>query len=116
MVLITSLSLFSFSSESEKKIWFPHLDKCVHFTFHFVLMVLGAFFLKEAVSNSWDWNKRLKTLFVFSLCYGLLIELLQWVMPFDRSAEIWDVLANLAGAVAGGLLIQKNRSLIDRLK
>ncbi len=116
MVLITSLSLFSFSSEEEDRIWFPNLDKVVHFTFHFVILVLGVLFLNETTSQGWDWKKKIRALFIFSITYGLLIEVLQWLMPFDRSAEVWDVLANLGGATMGGLLIQKNRSLIDRLK
>ena len=115
MVLITSLSLFSFSTE-EDKIEFPHLDKIVHFSFHFGILVLGALFLGEVAPQSWDWRKKITFLLLFSLSYGISIELLQWIMPFERSAEFWDVLANLAGAVMGGLLIQSNRSLIDRLK
>lgn len=116
MVLITSLSLFSFSDEGERRIWFPHLDKIVHFTFHVGILVLGALALNETHFQQWSWRKRITLLLVFSISYGLLIELLQWIMPFDRSAEFWDVLANLTGALVGGLLIQSSRSLIDRLK
>lgn len=116
MVFITSLSLFSFSSEGEDEIWFPHLDKVVHFTFHFIIIVLGVLFLNEVVLEKWDSRKKIKSVFTFSISYGLLIELLQWSMPFDRSAEVWDVLANVLGAIMGSLLIQKYRSLIDRLK
>lgn len=115
-MFITSLSLFSFSSEGEEEIWFPHLDKVVHFTFHFIIIVLGMLFLNEVVPEKWNWKKKTKLVFAFSIGYGLLIELLQWVMPFDRSAEVWDVLANVLGGIMGSLLIQKNRSLIDRLK
>ena len=116
MVLITSSSLFSFSIEGEDGIWFPHLDKIVHFIFHFVILVLGAFALNEIAPAKWNWTKRIIFLLIFSVSYGLLIELLQWVMPFDRFPEFWDVLANIAGALTGSLLIQKNRSLIERLK
>ncbi|MEE4247528.1 MAG: hypothetical protein V2I33_19140, partial [Kangiellaceae bacterium] len=54
MVFITSLSLFSFSSEGEEEIWFPHLDKVVHFTFHFIIIVLGMLFLNEVVPEKWN--------------------------------------------------------------
>lgn len=116
MVFITSLSLFSFSIGGEDKIWFPHLDKIVHFTFHFGIIVFGVLVLREHAPQQWSWKKRISLLLLFSLVYGVLIEVLQWAMTFDRSAEIWDVLANSAGAVSGGLLIQKNRSRIRRLK
>ncbi len=116
MVFITSLSLFSFSSEKEDDLWFPHLDKMVHFTFHLMILILGALSLKEMAPKLWNGRNGIAILLLFSVSYGLLIEFLQWVMPFDRSAEFWDVLANLTGAFMGGLLIQKNRSLIERLK
>lgn len=115
MVLITSLSLFSFSNDTEERIWFPHLDKIVHFSFHFGILILGYLFLTERTKNSWGLRKRIGLLILFSFGYGLLIEGLQWLMPFGRSAEYCDVLANLSGAVMGGLLIQTNRSRIDRL-
>lgn len=116
MVLITSLSLFSFSDDGEDIISIPHLDKMVHAAFHFGIVVLGAFFLNEAAPKFWSWTKRIVLLLTFSLFYGGLIELLQWLLPFDRSAEVLDVFANFSGAVLGGLLIQRKHSLIDRLK
>ncbi|MEM1257874.1 MAG: VanZ family protein [Bacteroidota bacterium] len=116
MVFITSSSLFSFSSEGEDRIWFPHLDKIVHVIFHFGILVLGAHAIYEIGPKKWNWGKRITSLLLFSVSYGLVIELLQWIMPFDRSAEFWDVLANLTGALGGVLLIQKYRSLIEGLK
>ena len=113
LVLVTSLSLFSFSSEGEDRIWFPNLDKIVHIAFHFFLVILGVLFLKENFRKHLSIGKRVSLLIGFSIGYGLLIELLQSIMPFGRTAEVWDVLANLTGAIMGGLLIQRYRSLID---
>ena len=62
MVLITSLSLFSFSDEGERRIWFPHLDKLVHFTFHAGILVLGALALSETHFQQWSWRKRITLL------------------------------------------------------
>ena len=112
-MFITSLSLFSFSSEGEDRIWFPNLDKIVHIAFHFFLVILGVLSLKENFRKHLSIGKRVGLRIGFSIGYGLLIELLQSIMPFGRTAEIWDVLANLTGAVMGGLLIQRYRSLID---
>lgn len=112
-MLITSLSLFSFSSEGEDRIWFPNLDKIVHAVFHFFLVVLGVLFLKENSHKPLSIGKRVSYIIGFSIGYGVLIELLQSIMPFGRTAEVWDVLANLTGAIMGGLLIQRYRSLID---
>ena len=59
LVLISSLSLFSFSVEGEDKIWFPHLDKVVHAGFHFGIMILGALFLSEVRFKPWEWRKKI---------------------------------------------------------
>lgn len=114
-MLITSLSLFSFS-DKESEIWFPHLDKIVHFTFYLVLVLLGAFSFREVIKRPSLVKNQGMILFGFSLVYGMLIELLQHIMPYNRSAEVWDMLANFAGALTGTLLIQRYSSLIDRLK
>lgn len=116
MVLITSLSLFSFSQDDEDTVWFPHLDKVVHFTFHFVIVFLGAFFLNEIFPNKFSKQKGILGLLVFSFVYGCTIEGLQYILPYNRSAEFWDVLANSVGGLVGGLLIYKCSSLIGRIK
>jgi len=116
MLVITISSLFSFSVEGEQRIWFPNMDKVVHFTFHFFIVLLGALASKEHLVNDWPWRKKIRSLLLLSIVYGLLIEFLQWAMPYGRAAEVWDVLANFSGALVGGLLIQKSQSLIDRLK
>lgn len=41
---------------------------------------------------------------VFSIFYGLLMELLQGIILLDRSFEIMDVLANTIGVMGGWLL------------
>jgi VanZ family protein len=43
---------------------------------------------------------------VFSVCYGLLMELLQgWILP-DRSFDILDAVANTVGVFAGWLMFE----------
>ncbi|MDT0605666.1 VanZ family protein [Croceitalea rosinachiae] len=116
MVFVTLLSLFSFSDIDESKIWIPHMDKMVHFTFYGVMVILGTLFLKEKTKKSFQAKRDVKRMFLFALCYGIFIEVLQYLMPFDRAAEIWDVLANTLGAFFGVLLIKKYLSLTTTLK
>ena len=51
-----------------------------------------------------------------AILYGIAIEILQDLMPFDRAGEILDVLANTLGAIFGSLLIKKYLSRIRKLK
>ncbi len=112
---VTFASLFSFSNQTESKIWFPHLDKIIHFSFYFGVVFFGSLALREH-SKMVNTKKIVLKLIVFAIFYGLLIEFLQYVMPFNRSAEIWDAVANSSGAIIAGLLIVKCGSLIPQLK
>ncbi|MDN3676109.1 VanZ family protein [Flavobacterium paronense] len=77
-------------------------DKYVHFTFHFVFTTLWGFYLwgnERALS-------KIVRLVIISLCYGILIEFLQETVTTTRHADIFDVLANLTGALfALGLFV-----------
>lgn len=112
---VTFASLFSFSNQTESKIWFPHLDKIIHFSFYFGVVFFGFLACREYLP-AFKTKKIVYRLIVFAICYGLLIEFLQYLMPFNRSAEIWDAVANSSGAIIAGLLIVKYGSLIPQLK
>lgn len=92
------------------------MDKMVHFVFHLIFVVLGSLFLKEKTRGAFQLNKVILIILISAILYGIIIEVLQNVMPFDRAAEIWDVLANTMGAIFGGLLIKKYFSLNRKLK
>jgi len=111
LVLITLASLFSFSEDVSSGINIPYFDKIVHFIFHCVLVIFGVFSFIENQNDVFNLKKALNKLVLFSIIYGISIEVLQYVMPFNRAAEIWDVLANTLGAFAGVLLIKKYLSL-----
>jgi len=116
VVTITILSLFSFSEFDDSGIRIPYLDKITHFIFHLIFVVLGSLFLKEKKGEAFQPNKGIVIILIVAIFYGILIEVLQHIMPFGRAAEIWDVLANTMGAILGGLLIKKYFSLNRKLK
>lgn len=85
-------------------------DKYVHFTLHFVFTMLwGHYFWLKL-------NEIALTKIVFvvasSLCYGILIEILQETLTTTRHADIFDVLANFSGAIVALVLF----TLIKRQK
>ena len=115
VVFVTLLSLFSSPDIGEGGIRIPNADKIVHFIFYCGMVALGTLFLREK-TNAFDVGKHTIWALVFAISYGVLMEILQHIMPFERAAEIWDVLANTLGAIFGVLLIKKYLSLIAKLK
>jgi len=117
-VLITLLSLFSFSGfdTDTRVIKIPNIDKIAHFIFYLAFVFLGYFSYKEKIKKDFNLNRTIFSIAIVAALYGIVIEILQYIMPFGRAAEILDVLANAIGAVFGSLLIKKYLSLTRKLK
>ena len=77
----------------------PNLDKIVHFTLYFVLSVSALITLKLLRSKI----NRFLVITGFFLA-SLVIEILQAILPFNRSFSLLDLTANLAGLATGWLL------------
>ncbi|OBR42315.1 VanZ family protein [Maribacter hydrothermalis] len=114
-MFVTFFSLFSFSGVDNSRFNIPHLDKAVHFTFYMVMVILGFMALvrnKEHIDSSLKW---LKYIVLFSIMYGIIIEVIQGVATVNRHGDFLDALANFTGAIIGMLLIRfwffRNRSL-----
>ena len=87
-------------------------DKYVHFTFHFVFTMLWGFYSWQK-ENSIVVNKIVSIVFI-SLCYGIVIEVLQETCTTTRHADLFDVIANATGAISAFALfvllkISKNK-------
>ena len=108
-VLIAVLCLVKFSKLPSFGV--SGIDKYVHFTFHFVFTMLWALYL-WLKQNEIMLNK-IVTIIVISICYGILIEILQETCTTTRHADIFDVLANFIGAtfaLALFVLIKKQKT------
>ncbi|MFD2941556.1 VanZ family protein [Flavobacterium notoginsengisoli] len=78
---------------------FPSLDKIVHFCFHFGFTLSWIlFFKKELKGKEADDYKAYLISFIFSVFFGITIEILQNALTVTRAADISDVLANALGA------------------
>lgn len=76
----------------------PHLDKVVHFGMFFIMSLLLSYPLERHSSFS---MKKIYTIAILvALGYGGLIEILQHYF-FNRGGDVWDLLADIAGGVAG---------------
>lgn len=76
----------------------PNIDKWIHTFFHFVFtFVWFLFFRKHSKLDSIF--KPLLISILFSFLFGIVIEILQGLETTTRSADVLDVVANLAGAI-----------------
>ena len=72
-------------------------DKYVHFTFHFVFTILWGFYLWAKLNEITI--SKIGRVVILSFCYGILIEIFQETFTKTRQADIFDVLANVTGAL-----------------
>jgi glycopeptide antibiotics resistance protein len=107
MVFVTSLSLFSLSglNSMTSGIKIPHLDKIVHFTFYFFATVLGSLSIKELKPNK-SLNQIANYILLFSIVYGMIIEVLQHSFTENRQGDFFDIFANSLGAFLGWLVLK----------
>ena len=92
-----------------------NLDKLVHAFFHFVFTILWFLFFKKQVKKK-NQLKLLVVAVVFSVLFGIGIEILQDQFTTSRNGDFFDVLANFMGAVIAFSFVLfakkiKNRSI-----
>jgi VanZ family protein len=81
-------------------------DKIVHFFFHFVFTFLWIISKK----NYNNFAKRVFMIILFSVLYGISIEIAQKMLTTSRNADLYDVFANTLGSLtAAFILIHYNR-------
>jgi VanZ family protein len=98
---ILFLCLASFSNLPNVGI--ENADKYVHFTFHFVFVNL--WFLYFNYKNQKNIIKLGIFIFISSVLFGVLIELVQRVFTITRKGDFLDILANISGAFSALALI-----------
>jgi len=115
MALVSVLSLMPMDDLDLGGPEIPYMDKWVHLGFYLIAMLLGSFFLWERFRLRWKRKPSMLWMGGALVIYGMIIELLQERMGFDRSAEWTDLVANLVGICLGAwlawVLISKRESL-----
>ena len=104
MATLTALSLLPSDSMDIRVPPVPHLDKWAHFIFYAVAMTLGTLFLRERFRKGSRAGTALMTMGGALLVYGMVIEVLQSTGDGGRSAEWWDIGANILGIGCGAVL------------
>ena len=73
-------------------------DKLVHFMFYFILVYLWG----KALNDT-----KIILIVCFCVLYGIIIEVLQGVFTTTREFDIYDIIANLLGALTSFFVITK---------
>lgn len=95
---------------------FPSIDKIVHFCFHFGFTISWIlFFKKELKGKAPDDYKAYLISFIFSVFFGITIEILQSVLTTTRAADVTDILANALGALFGVFAAIAFKKQIDKI-
>ncbi|RYJ36903.1 putative integral membrane protein [Flavobacterium anhuiense] len=95
---------------------FPSIDKIVHFCFHFGFTISWIlFFKKELKGKDADDYKAYLISFIFSVFFGITIEILQSALTLTRASDVTDVLANALGAVVAVFSAIGFKKQIDKI-
>jgi len=88
----------------------PNIDKAIHFTLYFVFTFLSLFAssIKERKNIPWI------IILMFAICF--ITEFLQKIMPYGRSFDYHDMLANSCGILLGLLLFNYIKKQINKLR
>nr|WP_262902685.1 VanZ family protein [Flavobacterium hibisci] len=95
---------------------FPSIDKIVHFCFHFGFTISWIlFFKKELKGKTTDDFKAYLISFIFSVFFGITIEILQGIFTKTRAADVADILGNAIGATAAVFTAIAFKKQIDKI-
>ena len=99
-LVVLFLTLVPAGALGSSVIW--SFDKIGHFLmFGSWTFLLGLYLY---VSNSYTLN--LFTIFFIGVSFGIFVELLQFVMPFQRSADLFDIAFDSIGSLFGVLFLR----------
>ena len=100
LVLIIFVSLIKIESETN----FVNLDKIIHAGIYFIFCIIWFLPLRRVFKKG-----TLFYVFLFSILYGILMELFQENLTSHRNFELEDILSNIIGSlISCSLLFLKN--------
>jgi len=105
-LLWTGVVLFLCLVQSNKipVVKIENLDKIVHAFFHFVFTSLWILFFKTQIKDPGSYKPYVIS-FLFSVLFGITIEIMQGQYTTTRKEDALDVVANMVGAVLAVFLI-----------
>ncbi|WP_340075298.1 VanZ family protein [Leptobacterium sp. I13] len=99
--LVAILSLFSLPDTISNTEFIPHSDKITHIIFYNVMTLAWFFYFKTTKTK----YKQIIAISIAALIYGIIIEIIQAILPYGRTAEWLDGIANAIGVTLAILLL-----------
>lgn len=101
LLIVAIASLVSVSYIPEVNVGFSFADTLAHAIFY----LIATFLLYLHFRKSSD-NRTLFKIGMFCFVYGTVVEVLQYVMPYNRAFEWTDIFANATGVILAIVLIK----------
>ncbi|TVR34720.1 MAG: hypothetical protein EA390_02590 [Balneolaceae bacterium] len=103
LVTLATLMLTLLPSEHLGQSRLYRYDKLGHFTLFFSWTIVYGFlsFTKRGAEKT-----NILAIFLAGSLFGIGIELMQWAMPFNRSLDIYDALADILGSLTAATLLK----------
>jgi VanZ family protein len=102
VIVFILLAMPSIKLPTEKKIELTNIDKVIHFILFFTLVALWGYYLQTKKSSKRKFLTALFAVTLISIFYGIVMEYVQlWT---GRDFDVWDMVADGVGAVAGWFL------------
>ncbi len=109
-VLITIL--FFIPTSGLPKVEVSGFDKWIHIAlFGFLSWIWSLFFFMKGHADSW---KSMLLLSILLIIYGILIEVFQELFTHSRTADFYDVLADIVGIILGMSFFQVIKSKLTK--
>lgn len=100
-IITLYFSLISARSASRFNIWdLTGIDKIAHLIFYLIFSFLWSMNFRKR-------NVEKKYVLIFSISFGVLMEILQLYLFNGRSFEFYDIIANILGSIIGVILFKK---------
>jgi VanZ family protein len=106
LIIFILLSLPGKMLPSETHLTIPQLDKYVHMFLFGCFVFLWSYYYASKSENKNISNNFLLRIFVIASLYGTLMEFIQKYFIPNRDYDIYDILADVAGAALAALIVR----------
>jgi VanZ family protein len=106
IVIFVLLALPGKMLPSEEHTFIPNLDKYVHVTLFSVFVILWCFYYISKQQKNISYNKLLLRIAIIASLYGIAMEYVQKYFIPNRDFDIYDIAADVAGALLGFLFVR----------
>ena len=89
----------------------PHIDKIVHLIMYFTLMSVILFENKKRIKGT----RMLILIGLIPVCYGILMEILQFLLTNTRTASFYDFIFNCLGVFCSAVIWLYIKPIKERL-